>query len=763
MREYAYTQVCLELDMFKGSKLHQAKREAKVKLVPDKSVKDSTAMRMKDATAELKLLRAECQNAMVLAAMTFSNRSNRSLLRVISTVTKPCLDWHAEQSRELRSTQGTLSWCISQASGGFFPHLGKIAGSLSDVINLERIGIRSRYVSTRDSVFTSIEGEPYWEKELATRMADLVIALLAPRVKRFLWLIRGWPARACLMIKDHNEEGTIKKTLKDFLEDYDNYQYIKGLTTPGIAEKKKRSIFELMSVEHLVRCLAEERYEATQKFDDMLKLRFNRLMGTQVLEDGFNRQRRKEELSKNKQGRPQMMMQKLISTSILSGVHHFAEATVDERVIQRGTKLGSDVFHPSGKVWERLREVIGYNRNSTWWSSTPDNQAVPYADLELYRWVRARKREKDLQTSWLSCLLRGPRLLLREVRTKRWFFVLCEITTSASIGWPAMEVQCKAKNETWFAPRQDVVERDLCYIVVLDDKTYECMSFEWMAPLATWSIAPKTRGCDAFEQVLARPTVKPMSLLSAAARNGFYDLSRQALEQLQHFLSIAKTPGASMFDICFGLCKHITKASDDQVMDFLYRRVIEGSAKQSVVQDELLQMDEISDQLDKEMQDQYNEEKKDKKQREANRKEFEEGWRAKRAKVPSKNKSSSGRSSSSRQGSGGTAETKKQFPAEAPSSLEVLQRDIRHLTPDGGYIWRGNQSSTWNCHFEPHPRKSFSAKIWGEREAILRCLRSLWDSFNTKHGLAEQTCPIAGIYPESVGDIDGLPKLDEEA
>lgn len=114
-REFVYTYLCLELDMLKDRKLVRTKAVDQPQAGAGGSGGDR--VRMRDAGAELKLLKANCQNAMVLACMSYMNKTNRALTRLISFVSKPCLDWHADQNRRLRDTDSSIAWTIEQGAG----------------------------------------------------------------------------------------------------------------------------------------------------------------------------------------------------------------------------------------------------------------------------------------------------------------------------------------------------------------------------------------------------------------------------------------------------------------------------------------------------------------------------------------------------------------------------------------------------------------------------------------------------------------------
>lgn len=748
MREYTYTSVCLELDMFKNGKLHKVASEvdkgASTAASSSSAAPAAAARRTTAPTEESRLLKTVCQNAMALAAMFYGNKTNRSYTRIVAYVCQGALDWHADQNRRLRSTGETLKWCVEQIKGGFFDHLRSTITVMSDEVKLARINIRCAYVPARDGpVVQDMHGDVVVENEYAEKMGDLVLALLCQRLKRFMWLLRGWLARTCLMATGCNSPAAMEEVMVDFRRDYDEFARFKAQNLPHSAEKLRRSIFALNCVEQAYTAAREEGFRVSRKLQQFYAEKNSRNIATQAVEDAFNRQRRKEELSKNKQGRPQVLYQKLISSRILGEVHDYIDASTDERVISRGTPFPASAFHPTGGMWGKLREIIGYNRTSEWWTSTPENQCVPYLDLEFIHFVLTNGKERHLQYSWMSCLLEGQRMLVRETRSDKWFFNLGEVATTAALGWPAKLVRDESMKQDYFVPSTEVTSlKDLKFLVVLDNTTYEGMLFDWVCPLSVWRGSMQTRRHRDFAQVLAKPSTKPISLLECAAREGFWHMTKQVLERLSDLEGIEKTPARTTFDLTFALAKKCTSASDEQVMEWLMHRVVKTQAKTVISAEDLAQMEEISDQLDKDAQNDLKTEQKERKARKQESDNFHAEWKSKRASITS---GGSG-SRKSRQGGNRDNEPQRKYPKAISTNLKVLQSQVRNLCPPKGYIWRGNTTNSWNCHFAPWPRKSIPTKVWGEQTAIRFCLQWLWACYNMNIARPAHECPIEGIF-----------------
>lgn len=755
MREYVYTYVCLELDMFKKQKLYKARRPQ----VPQAPQNGSDKAKTKDPTAELKLLKAACENSMVLAAMTLMNKVNRSWTRIVAFACKPCLDWHSEQNRQLRSAQAGLDWLSSQIRGGFWSHMNSIGEVLADSSDLEGIGISSTFTGPLAGTKNDAKGEAILQCELASKLGDLVLSLFQCRLRRFLWLLRGWPARTAVMVKG-GDSACAERATNDLRTDYNAWQEFKAMNSGIAADMYARSIFELTTVQQTVQAMVANDWVISESTSEMFRMKCSRLVGTQLIEDGFREQRRKEQVGQHKQGRPQALMQTLIQNRVINERHSFREACCDERLLLRGAAMPQTVFHPQKQGWTRLKEIVSYDRSGPWWSTSPEGHCMPYADLDATLFVLRRRKAGLLKARWMSCMLRGMRVLIREKKTKSWFFCIGDFGDTAAYAWPA-ELVTLAGSSVAYVPSVKVRSlQDLLVVLVLDDDTYEALQFEWVAPVEIWARHPSMQGRPETEQVVALPTGRPASLLDCACRSGLYDFGKHLLDLIAHLLGL-NPKGKTVFELCFDIVKTKLKLDDDEaVLSCLLHRVAAQRSKASASHEEVLQMIEI-DGMDQEMEKQVKEDQKDRERLIATAKEFHTEWAQRKQRVASARGAASSSSSST-----GKRDRKKQpggdrprYPAEAPMELAVLQKNVAQLCPQGGgggHIWRGNGSATWQCHFPPFSRRSFAARVHGEKLAIMKCLRYLWECFNLTNARPETECPIRGIFDdcESPGGLE---------
>ena len=87
------------------------------------------------------------------------------------------------------------------------------------------------------------------------------------------------------------------------------------------------------------------------------------------------------------------------------------------------------------------------------------------------------------------------------------------------------------------------------------------------------------------------------------------------------------------------------------------------------------------------------------------------------------------------------------YPDWPPSG--ITQSVASQLTPPGGSIWRGLGFGSWQCHFPPWPRKSFSWSLYGHDQACKLCLRHMWELYLKELGQTPAQCPIKSIFVDN--------------
>lgn len=213
-----------------------------------------------------------------------------------------------------------------------------------------------------------------------------------------------------------------------------------------------------------------------------LERRGRRLLGTQLIEDGFKRQRRAEQNQINRLGRAARTFGILTSRRILGKVHQFDEIEVSQLNLEEGEVLSATAYKGNPKSAELpFSSVISTRPGTDWYSPSSSDECQIHADHALLAFARTEGRLGDLPNRWLGCLLRGGRTIVRRTGPgNQWFFALGEVTDSACLGWPAEEVN--EHGVKLFRPKLlDVWEVSFLVVLSLDD--WQGHTFEWKSTM----------------------------------------------------------------------------------------------------------------------------------------------------------------------------------------------------------------------------------------------------------------------------------------
>lgn len=131
-------------------------------------------------------------------------------------------------------------------------------------------------------------------------------------------------------------------------------------------------------------------------------------------------------------------------------------------------------------------------------------------------------------------------------------------------------------------------------------------------------------------------------------------------------------------------------------------------------------------------------------------KQFRAEYVARRQAAASTSASSS--SSRSRRVVAKTGPLARAYPKKLPPPAQIAHADAKKFVPQGGHIWRGLQSGTWEGHFEGYKRVSRSWSRYGEHQALHLVLKDMWERWHEFNGLPHSACPISGIFDDADSD-----------
>ena len=424
-RLWAYTHIALELDWLKG------KAFQRMVLPREEALHDGEVPRLAAPAADEKLLRQSCQNALVLAILFMDNADNLAKQNILTHVASSWLPWHQEQNRRLRQCGEAETWLREQSTGAFLRACKLCWATLNR--SLHECGLEVNFTSFARNGAPDVESpQVVRQDEFAGLLGRMITELLSARLRRCLWFLRGWPALFCLL------PGGGLQMLRS---DWRNYQ---SLQERGCApEILERSVFRTKSVMQVVLLLDATQWQVSPELEQLLRRRGKRLQATQLIEDGFKRQRKSEKEQSNRVGAARRAFSVLVEKHLLSIEHQFDELEVSQLLVHTSEcVLPEEAFRPQpGEVSLPLSQIISCKQKAWWYSPSSSDEAQVHADLCMLEHVQRRDQWDLLQDRWLTSLLRCGGMLIREAdsETQPWYFALGEITNYCAILWLANE------------------------------------------------------------------------------------------------------------------------------------------------------------------------------------------------------------------------------------------------------------------------------------------------------------------------------------
>lgn len=272
-------------------------------------LEDASKM-VRGQAADEALVRKSCRNIVVLAVFFLDNPDNQARQRILTRVGRMWLPWHSLQNKQLRRAGHSGLWLQEEIGGRFLSFCSRTRLQLSE--NLEQSGVLTTFTFFE----ARVEGPPELdgaevsrENELCQLLGTLVVELVAARIRRCLWFLRGWPGRLAMLSAGRPEvEGGLQ-------------QLQEHRQPPELQAIQERSCFRTPNMKQILRLMEMLGGLTSEEALAFLERRGRRLLGTQLIEDGFKRQRRAEQKQINGLGRAVRTFGILTSRRILGKVH----------------------------------------------------------------------------------------------------------------------------------------------------------------------------------------------------------------------------------------------------------------------------------------------------------------------------------------------------------------------------------------------------------------------------------------------------------
>ncbi|CAK0866508.1 unnamed protein product, partial [Prorocentrum cordatum] len=705
---------------------------------------DATVKQAAKATTEDTL---KGENQLHGAAMLYADVQAFHTQCIIAHVTKPARKWHSDQNTTLREGGAAIPWETRMLNGEPWEHLEDTVKVIGINTNYNDMGIESEWPPTKG---ISVDSPRISQSDDFARMLwDLCFSIVGHRRARLLQLSDGYPRQFTLLLN----EGSRAAVLKRFKDDFTNHLAVCKVDAAWAKGFAERSPFKSMSVIQIGLAFQVEKWQWTERMNDLLSARMKRIIVSQLVEDLFNRAKKNVDLGSNTQCCIERAWALPIDKRVASSVHKYKEVDHTSVLFARSAELEDECFRPplrpdrqSEAVRElKLNQVIGYGEAS-WYSPGASRAMTPIAEMLALRDVTAAKDLSLCQKLWMGRLV-STRMLFRKKGTQAWYIGVGDIVSTLAVGWPAVRVHPSGV----YAPQQGGVKPGL--FAVFDLSKWEACSIEICSPLHNAIVAEGGKdGKEVSLQrwshygdmgVLARTSGPIAPLLNVAARQAFGRLPLSFLKVLSEELGVGG--GVTLVEVLRGLIKHIfPEITDDDLLAILRQREYNYE-----------EVDDMADVMD----DEIIVESFDTKDQVTLKKELEtlkmsnDEVREYKSAVRDLHHALLG---DKKIGDLKAAARRRMRDLKYPKKIfktpighdDLPQAQAKLLLPPGATVWRGNQVGSWQVHVKPHPRHSERWAKHGNNSynAMLAAVRFAWSQWLGDHMLDSKDCPIDGVF-----------------
>ena len=224
-------------------------------------------------------------------------------------------------------------------------------------------------------------------------------------------VFQGWPARSALFV-----DPTLgPQALAQLKDDYDTFKIMDGRTETMCGIMRRRSCFQTVAVQQLVKVAAENAWRVTPALITWASDRASLGSNSQIAEDSFQRHRKAEGAAGHKTMRLHRTWTTLIDRQVVDKVHRYLPIDVSTIVMPRGgDTLPSSVFTPNyATVYKPLKAVASNASRPPWYTCKPCDWPAVFADLIVCGEMQRSNSWPLVDNVWLCSAVAAVDVLIR--------------------------------------------------------------------------------------------------------------------------------------------------------------------------------------------------------------------------------------------------------------------------------------------------------------------------------------------------------------
>ena len=690
------------------------------------------------------------KHAVYNALCFYDDLENLYQLQIIADIGDPLYKWHQNQNRRLRTVPASAQWLLEQCGGEFSQHIRATLQGVHSQGRLRAWGLETDFDASEAD---DVHGAHCAQQDfLAGRVGNFALSLARQRMSWGLDIISSWPKR-CVLLTELASSEQQKHALDEFKGQIEIVRQALASEVPLMKAWALRSHLALTSAVQAKAILEGDGWKLTPRSREFFLQRSLRLMGTQVLEDGFKAMKQTSKKNPTQRISDFTAYHTLSEKKVLTKIHHFEDPPEQGGATMRGDTLNTSAFtFAKDNVWSELKGIRGFGEPK-WHSPKGEDVNQSIGDIATMSTALAQKKELLLpkMVLWSGLLLQRMLVRLKPDpkfdRGHGWFFVLGRCSAACHFGFPARRKTFSGTIQDYF--EFDTSEKEPWHPIVLSDyKEWEVLTYEWASPYHQWLLHRDAAEVQPLQaRVRAMPLRGKTTLLQAAARVAFGKQSKSWLVDIAVELHCEVDKTASLFSVLWTLVQFVLEIPDDEVLPIVHLRVKSSGRHDDVSASQVTQIEGFRDHFTKDEQKMVQQQEEAETSAKKTRSSMLDEYKAMKTAV--------------REAKAALAAPKKKAKAKKEEDplkmLKVLaavppgsitQTELKQMLPPGAFVWNNWKGGAWCCHVEGHQRFSAPWLRFGHRDAALHCAREAWRMYLDDCERPLTDCPVKDLFAE---------------
>lgn len=193
----------------------------------------------------------------------------------------------------------------------------------------------------------------------------------------------------------------------------------------------------------ILRCLEECAFELTPRMCEFARKACTRMLGSQLIEDGFNEMKATSTYA-NRKVAIEGTFGTLVARCAISTKHSFKEVDLPQDAPCRDAQLPSSAYQVDFRSTPpAFKELTSFVQKTTWPTVKPEHWGTAWGDLRIIEYVVHKECWRQVENAFFgACFDCQSSLLFRRVsdgQRTQWLMPLGHFPDSAAIGWPCKE------------------------------------------------------------------------------------------------------------------------------------------------------------------------------------------------------------------------------------------------------------------------------------------------------------------------------------